>query len=59
MFQLHAKCSYPLHSTILFLSTHPPFQKKKKKEGGKEEKKGGGKAYSVYIVFLCFGWSLS
>lgn len=41
LFQLRAKCSYPVHSKILFLSTHPPFQKKKKKKwwGGKIKKK--------------------
>ena len=56
MFQLHAKCSYPLHSTILFLSTHPPFQKKKKKKrGGRRRKKEEEKPTLSILFFSVLG----
>lgn len=40
LFRLHAKHSCPLHTKILFLSTHPPFQKK---GGGWKKRAGRGK----------------
>lgn len=56
LFQLHTKCSYPLHSKILFLSIHPPFQKKKK-EGAKGGKKGvcGGNPTLSILFFSVLG----
>lgn len=50
LFQLHAKCSYPLHSKILFLRIHPPFPKKKK-EGAKWGEKRGEEKPSLSILF--------
>lgn len=50
LFQLHAKCSYPLHSEILFLSTHSPFQKKKK--GGQRGTKKGEEKPPLSILFF-------
>lgn len=58
LFQLYAKCSYPLHSKMLFLSIHPPFQKKKKVEGGgcqREEKKGAEKPTLSILFFSVLG----